>query len=234
MTAIENVPTTGTSKDAAKQEITNAAEAKKSAIDGQAGLTSEEKAAAKKAVDAEAEKAKSAIDKATDQAGVDKAKNDGLTAIENVPTNGTNVTTAKEAAKKEITDAANKKKAAIDANPALTKEEKEAAKKAVDAEAEKAKQEIDKATDQAGIDKAKNDGLTAIENVPTNGTNVTTAKEAAKKAVDETNSRKVATELPNTGTTDSTVAVLAAVASAMLGLSFAGLRRKEDEEDEEA
>ena len=232
--AIENVPTTGTSKDAAKQEITNAAEAKKSAIDGQAGLTSEEKAAAKKAVDTEAEKAKSAIDKATDQAGIDKAKNDGLTAIENVPTNGTNVTTAKEAAKKEITDAANKKKAAIDANPALTKEEKEAAKKAVDAEAEKAKQEIDKATDQAGIDKAKNDGLTAIENVPTNGTNVTTAKEAAKKAVDETNSRKVATELPNTGTTDSTVAVLAAVASAMLGLSFAGLRRKEDEEDEEA
>ncbi|CBJ22058.1 hypothetical protein smi_0810 [Streptococcus mitis B6] len=305
--AIENVPTTATSKDAAKQEITNAAEAKKSAIDGQAGLTSEEKAAAKAAVDTEAEKAKAAIDKATDQAGVDSAKAAGKQAIENVPTNGTNATTAKEAAKKAIIDAANKKKAEIDANPALTKEEKEAAKKAVDAEAEKAKQEIDKATDQAGIDKAKNDGLTAIENVPTNGTNATTAKEAAKKAitdaankkkaatdkatdqagvdsakvagkkvienvpttatskdaakqeitnaaeakksaidgqagltaeekaaakaaVDETNSRKVATELPNTGTTDSTVAVLAAVASAMLGLSVAGRRRKEDEE----
>ncbi|WP_155719342.1 LPXTG cell wall anchor domain-containing protein, partial [Streptococcus mitis] len=103
-------------------------------------------------------------------------------------------------------------------------------KAAVDTEATKAKSAIDKATDQAGVDSAKAAGKQAIENVPTTGTNVTTAKEVAKKAVDETNSRKVATELPNTGTTDSTVAVLAAVASAMLGLSFAGRRRKDDEE----
>ena len=148
-----------------------------------------------------------------------------MTAIENVPTNGTNATTAKEAAKKEITDAANKKKAATD-----------------------------KATDQAGVDSAKVAGKQVIENVPTTATSKDAAKQeitneadakksaiddqagltseekAAKAAVDETNSRKVATELPNTGTTDSTVAVLAAVASAMLGLSVAGRRRKEDEE----
>ena len=43
------------------------------------------------------------------------------------------------------------------------------------------------------------------------------------------NARKAAKELPNTGTADSTVAMVAAAASALLGLGLAG-RRKEDEE----
>ena len=45
-----------------------------------------------------------------------------------------------------------------------------------------------------------------------------------------TNARKAAKELPNTGTADSTVAMVAAAASALLGLGLAGRRRKEDEE----
>ena len=44
------------------------------------------------------------------------------------------------------------------------------------------------------------------------------------------NARTVAKELPNTGTADSTVAMVAAAASALLGLGLAGRRRKEDEE----
>ena len=44
------------------------------------------------------------------------------------------------------------------------------------------------------------------------------------------NARKAAKELPNTGTADSTVAMVAATASALLGLGLAGRRRKEDEE----
>ena len=44
------------------------------------------------------------------------------------------------------------------------------------------------------------------------------------------NARTVAKELPNTGTADSTVAMVAAAASALLGLGLAGCRRKEDEE----
>ena len=44
------------------------------------------------------------------------------------------------------------------------------------------------------------------------------------------NARKVAKELPNTGTADSTVAMVAAAASALLGFGLAGRRRKEDEE----
>ena len=56
--------------------------------------------------------------------------------------------------------------------------------------------------------------------------------QAAANASQEaaTNTRKAAKELPNTGTADSTVAMVAAAASALLGLGFAGRRRKEDEE----
>ena len=45
-----------------------------------------------------------------------------------------------------------------------------------------------------------------------------------------TNARQLAKELPNTGTADSTVAMVAAATSALLGLGLAGRRRKEDEE----
>ena len=46
----------------------------------------------------------------------------------------------------------------------------------------------------------------------------------------QANARKAAKELPNTGTADSTVAMVAAAASALLGLGLAGRRRKDDEE----
>ena len=46
----------------------------------------------------------------------------------------------------------------------------------------------------------------------------------------QANARKAAKELPNTGTVNSTVAMVAAAASAVLGLGLAGRRRKEDEE----
>ena len=42
--------------------------------------------------------------------------------------------------------------------------------------------------------------------------------------------RKESKELPNTGTADPTVAMVAAAASAVLGLGLVGRRRKEDEE----
>ncbi|CAM1670903.1 hypothetical protein SMIE22_19050 [Streptococcus mitis] len=58
-----------------------------------------------------------------------------------------------------------------------------------------------------------------------------TAQAAANASQEAaTNARKAAKELPNTGTADSTVAMVAAAASALLGLGLAGRRRKEDEE----
>ena len=46
-----------------------------------------------------------------------------------------------------------------------------------------------------------------------------------------TNQRVVARELPNTGTTESITAIVAATASAILGFGLIARRRKEDEED---
>ena len=54
------------------------------------------------------------------------------------------------------------------------------------------------------------------------------AANADQTASAQANARKAAKELPNTGTADSTVAMVAAAASALLGL--AGRRHKEDEE----
>ena len=166
-------------KNAAKQEITAAANTKKSAIDNNTALTAEEKQTAKNAVDAAATQANRNIDSATNQAGVDTAKNNGKQAINAVPVNGT----AKAAA--------NTKKSAIDNNTALTAEEKQTAKNAVDTEATKAKAAIDKATDQAGVNSAKAAGKQAIENVPTTATSkdaakqeITNAAEAKKTAID--------------------------------------------------
>ena len=57
-----------------------------------------------------------------------------------------------------------------------------------------------------------------------------TTQAAANASQEVANARKAAKELPNTGTSDSTVAMVAAAASALLGLGLAGCRRKEDEE----
>ena len=56
------------------------------------------------------------------------------------------------------------------------------------------------------------------------------ASNASQATSAQVNAHKVAKELPNTGTADSTVAMVAAAASALLGLGLAGRRRKEDEE----
>ena len=53
---------------------------------------------------------------------------------------------------------------------------------------------------------------------------------ASQTASAQANARTATKELPNTGTADSTVAMVAAAASALLGLGLAGRRRKEDEE----
>ena len=58
----------------------------------------------------------------------------------------------------------------------------------------------------------------------------TQAANASQTVSAQSNARTVAKELPNTGTADSVVSMVAAAASAVLGLGLAGRRRKEDEE----
>ena len=123
----------------------------------------------------------------------------------------------KAQAKLEVDKAKKAKLTALEGTPNATKEEKDAAKQAAQDAATKANQAIDAATDNAGVATAQTDGIATIEAVtPT----------VAVKA----NVRKESKELPNTGTADSTVAMVAAAASAVLGLGLVGRRRKEDEE----
>ena len=71
-------------KNAAKDALDKAAQAKKDAIDNDPNLTDEEKAAAKAEVDKELEAGKKAIDDATDLESVQSAESTAKTNIENI------------------------------------------------------------------------------------------------------------------------------------------------------
>ncbi|MCC4472428.1 DUF1542 domain-containing protein, partial [Limosilactobacillus reuteri] len=141
-----------------------AATAKNNAIDA-SNLTAEEKAALKQKVTEAQDSADQEIDKATTDAAVTEAQTNGVNAI-----NGIEVTTstAKEAAKKVVADAATAKNNAIDASN-LTAEEKAALKQKVTEAQKAADQEIDKATTNAAVTEAQTNGVNAI-----NGIEVTT------------------------------------------------------------
>ena len=102
---------------------------------------------------------KNAIDQATNNDGVDTAKSNGLDSINNIqPT-----VVKKDEAKAAIDKAAEAKKAEIDQILNATDEEK-AAKAKVD-EAVTTKNAIDQATNNAGVDTAKTNGVDLINNV---------------------------------------------------------------------
>ena len=176
-TEVNNVNPTPVAKPAAKKAIDDALKAKNAAIDANNDLTDEEKTAAKADAKAKADAAKQAIDNETTNAGVDQAKTDGATSVGSV-----NLTAqAKPAAKKAIEDALKAKNDAIDANNDLTAEEKAKAKEDAKVKADAAKQAIDNATTNAGVEQAKANGTTEVNNV--NPTPV--VKPAAKKAVED-------------------------------------------------
>ena len=178
VTAIDDikVPTESAVKEAAKKAVADAATAKNNAIDA-SNLTDEEKAALKQKVTDAQNAADQAIDKATTDAAVTEAQTNGVNAI-----NGIEVTTstAKEAAKKVVADAATAKNNAIDASN-LTAEEKAALKQKVTEAQKAADQAIDNATTDAAVTEAQTNGVTTIDDikVPTESA----VKEAAKQAV---------------------------------------------------
>ncbi|MBW3855849.1 DUF1542 domain-containing protein [Staphylococcus haemolyticus] len=175
--AINNVQPTVVKKDEAKTAIENAARAKKAEIDQTPNATDEEKVAAKAKVDEAVNNAKASIDQATNNDGVDTAKSNGLDSINNIqPT-----VVKKDEAKTAIDKAAEAKKAEIDQTPNATDEEKAAAKAKVDEAVTTAKNAIDQATNNAGVDTAKSNGLDSINNIqPT-----VVKKDEAKAAIDK-------------------------------------------------
>ncbi|MRH08104.1 DUF1542 domain-containing protein [Lactobacillus reuteri] len=184
VTAIDGikVPTESAVKEAAKKAVAEAAEAKNNAINA-SNLTAEEKAALKQKVTEAENAADQAIDNATTNAAVTEAQNNGIKAI-----NGIEVTTstAKEAAKKAVAEAATAKNNAIDSSN-LTAEEKAALKQEVTEAQNAADQAIDNATTNAAVTEAKNNGVSAIDHikVPTTSANKEQATTDLNKAVDE-------------------------------------------------
>ena len=179
ITKVDSVNPTAEAKQVAKKAIDDALKAKNDAIDARTDLTDEEKTAAKADAKAKADAAKTAIDNATTNAGVEKAKNDGTTEVKVVDPQPV----AKTAAKQAIDDALKAKNDAIDARTDLTDEEKTAAKADAKAKADAAKQEIDKATTNAGVEKAKNDGTTEVKAVDPQPVAKTEAKQAIDNAL---------------------------------------------------
>ena len=161
LTAIGNVTATATANSQAKQALQQKAQAKKEELAQVPHLTKEELDEAKGKVDEALRKAEEEVDKAKNQAGVTSAKDAGLTAIGNV----TATATANSQAKQALQQKAQAKKEELAQVPHLTKEELDEAKGKVDEALRKAEEEVDKATDQADVNKAKNDGLNALDKI---------------------------------------------------------------------
>ena len=152
-------------KSEANKALDDAAAAAKDKIDKDQSKTAEEKANEKQKIDDAVSKAKDAIDKAKDADGVNNAKIEGTSEIEIAQKPTATVEDQKNSAKKEIDDAANAAKNKISQDVSLTNEQKAAANKAVDDAAAAAKDAIDKASNSDEINKAKQDGINAIDKI---------------------------------------------------------------------
>ncbi|WP_191991120.1 DUF1542 domain-containing protein [Limosilactobacillus reuteri] len=172
-------PDTSATKDAAKNAIDQAAQAKNDAIE-KSKLTDEEKAALQQTVAAEGQKAKDNIDAATKDADVKTAQTTGEEAINNI--NVPAASAAKDAAKNAIDQAAKTKNDAIEKSK-LTDEEKAALQQTVADEVTKAKAAIDAAKKADDVTTAKNTGVGKINNINVPTTSAT--KDAAKNAIDQ-------------------------------------------------
>ena len=121
-------------KDKAKAAVDAALEEKEKAIDANDKLSEKEKEAAKAEAKKVADEAKKAIDAATDQAGVDAKKAEGIAAVAAVNPVGEKernkiaLELAKKEARNKIALELAKKEKEIDENTSLTQEEKESAK----------------------------------------------------------------------------------------------------------
>ena len=177
--AIADVTPVADAKPKAKEAVEQAANAKKAAIEADKNLTREEKDAAISAVDQAAQAAKTAIAEASDNSTVANEQGKGTSAIAGL----TPVAETKPKAKEALEQAANAKKAAIEANNNLTREEKDAAKAKVDAAVAETKDAIDAATTNAEVAEASKAGADLIDALNPSADKKTAAKDAIDAAV---------------------------------------------------
>ena len=193
-TEVTNVDPQPEAKNAAKKAVEDALAEKIKEIEANNDLTNEEKATAKQDAQDKATAAKEAINNARTNDAVTQAKTDGTTEVTNVDPQPE----AKNAAKKAVEDALAEKIKEIDANNALTDEEKSAAKQEAQDKATAAKEAINNARTNDTVTQAKENGTTEVTNVNPQPE----AKTAAKKAVEDALAEKIKAIEANNDLTD--------------------------------
>ena len=168
-------------KEKAKADLTEAANKEKEEIEADKNLTDQQKADKKAEVDKVKKAQEANIDKAQTTDEVAKATEDGKKAIDAV--HQTELDKAKEKAKADLTEAANKEKEEIEADKNLTDQQKADKKAEVDKVKKEQEANIDKATTTDGVAKATEDGKKAIDKV--HQTDLEKAKDKAKADLTE-------------------------------------------------
>ncbi|HCX2659502.1 TPA: DUF1542 domain-containing protein [Staphylococcus aureus] len=176
-TSIDQVTPTVNKKATARNEITTILNNKLQAIQATPDATDEEKQAADAEANTENGKANQAISAATTNAQVDEAKANAEVAINAV----TPKVVKKQAAKDEIDQLQVAQTSVINNNQNATNEEKEAAIQQLATAVTDAKNNITAATDDNGVDQAKDAGKNSIQSTQP----ATAVKSNAKNEVDQ-------------------------------------------------
>ncbi|MDT1929850.1 LPXTG-anchored DUF1542 repeat protein FmtB [Staphylococcus aureus] len=176
-TSIDQVTPTVNKKATARNEITTILNNKLQAIQATPDATDEEKQAADAEANTENGKANQAISAATTNAQVDEAKANAEVAINAV----TPKVVKKQAAKDEIDQLQVAQTSVINNDQNATNEEKEAAIQQLATAVTDAKNNITAATDDNGVDQAKNAGKNSIQSTQP----ATAVKSNAKNEVDQ-------------------------------------------------
>ncbi|GBS38140.1 methicillin resistance determinant FmtB protein [Staphylococcus aureus] len=174
---IEAIQPATTTKDNAKEAIATKANERKTAIAQTQDITAEEIAAANADVDNAVTQANQAISAATTNAQVDEAKANAEAAINAV----TPKVVKKQAAKDEIDQLQATQTNVINNDQNATTEEKEAAIQQLATAVTDAKNNITAATDDNGVDQAKDAGKNSIQSTQP----ATAVKSNAKNDVDQ-------------------------------------------------
>ena len=150
-------------KEKAKSDLTEAANKEKEEIDADKNLTDQQKADKKAEVDNVKKAAEDKINNAKTPEEVAKVTDEGKKAIDAV--HKTELDKAKEQAKSDLTEAANKEKEEIDADKNLTDQQKADKKAEVDNVKKAAEDKINNAKTPEEVAKATEEGKKAIDEV---------------------------------------------------------------------
>lgn len=159
--ALDGKATESATKTAADKAIDEALAKKQAEINKSNTLTDEEKANLDKQAQNAANTAKQNIANAKTDSAVATAQENGVAAIDGIKVSANS--TAKDQAKSNITDAADKAKQTIDQDNNLTNDQKQAAKAQVDTDAKNAQDAIDNAKTDADVNNAADNGKIAID-----------------------------------------------------------------------